>query len=90
MLYLFLYTLPCSLVGALITLSGDVLYRPYAAARLPWGVSPLGDQQIGGLEMWIGGSIYYFLAFMVVWFIWASQDEPETPRLFLLKGSRGS
>src|SRR5919202_155365 len=70
MLYLFLQTLPCSLVGALITLSGDVLYAPYAAAPRVWGVTPLADQQIGGLTMWIGGSLYYFLAFMVIFFLW--------------------
>ena len=77
MLYLFLATLPCSLVGALITLSGVVLYSPYAIAPRLWGLSPLGDQQIAGLTMWIGGSIYYFLAFMIVFFLWARQDEPD-------------
>lgn len=90
MLYLFLQTLPCGFVGALITLSGAVLYTPYATAPRVWGgVTPLADQQIGGLAMWIGGSVYYFLAFMVVFFIWASQDERDSRRLFVVRGSSG-
>lgn len=87
MLYLFLATLPCSLVGALITLSGDVLYSPYAAAPRLWGVSVQGDQQIAGLTMWIGGSLYYFFAFTVVFFAWSQHDEPERrkrPRLYVV------
>lgn len=89
MLYLFLGTLPCSLVGALITLPGVVLYAPYAAAPRIWNLAPLADQQIAGLSMWIGGSLYYFLAFMVVFFLWAGQEEPERPRLHIVKGTSG-
>src|SRR5262249_46349180 len=77
MLYVFPQTLPCSLVGALITLSGVVLYAPYAAAPRVWVVTPLADQQIGGLAMWIGGSVYYFLAFMVIFFLWAQHEERD-------------
>jgi len=87
MLYLFLMTLPCSLVGALITLSGDVLYTPYAAAPRIWHSTVMGDQQIAGLIMWIGGSLYYFLGFMVVFFIWAYHEEPDRPRLYIVKGT---
>jgi len=87
MLYLFLATLPCSLVGALITLSGDVLYSPYATATRLWGISAQGDQQIAGLTMWIGGSLYYFFAFTIVFFAWSLHDEPERrgrPRLYVV------
>lgn len=87
MLYLFLQTLPCSLVGALITLSGDVLYTPYAAAPRIWHSTVMGDQQIAGLIMWIGGSLYYFLGFMVVFFVWAYHEEPDRPRLYIVKGT---
>jgi len=77
MVYLFLQTLPCALVGALITLTGHVLYPNYAAAPRVWDLSPLQDQQIGGLIMWIGGSLYFFLAFTAVFFVWAARDEGE-------------
>ena len=72
--YLFLQTLPCSVVAALITLSSSSLYRQYAVLR-GGSMTPLADQQIGGLLMWIGGSLYFFLAMAVVFFLWAGQDE---------------
>ncbi|MFI5269843.1 MAG: cytochrome c oxidase assembly protein, partial [Chloroflexota bacterium] len=55
--YLFLQTLPCSIVAALITLSSSPLYQQYAVRS--GGLTPVADQQIGGLLMWIGGSLYY-------------------------------
>ena len=75
MVYLFLQTLPCALVGALITLTGHVLYTPYELAPRLWNLTPLQDQQVGGLLMWIGGSLYFFCAFAAVFFAWSSHDE---------------
>jgi putative membrane protein len=72
--YLFLQTLPCSIVAALITLSSGPLYSQYAVWR-GGNLTPLDDQQIGGLLMWIGGSLYFFLGMAVVFFLWADQDE---------------
>jgi putative membrane protein len=77
--YLFLQTLPCSVVAALITLSSGPLYSQYAVWR-GGGLTPLEDQQIGGLLMWIGGSLYFFLAMAVVFFLWADQEERQKNR----------
>lgn len=46
-------------IGAILTLSGDVLYPFYTATENPWGWSPLLDQQIGGLIMWVGSFLLY-------------------------------
>src|SRR5918911_4001792 len=89
MLYVFLQTLPCSLVGALITLSGVVLYAPYAAAPRVWGVTPLADQQIGGPAVWIGGRPYYFLPFIVIFFLWAYHEEHDGRHLYVVRGPSG-
>jgi len=77
LLYLFTLGLPMSVAGALITLSGDVLYPFYAAAPRVWGggLSPLADQQLGGLVMWVGGTIYLWVAATVVWFRWSAREE---------------
>ena len=77
LLYLFALGLPMSLAGALITLSGDVLYPFYAAAPRAWegGPAPLADQQLGGLVMWVGGTIYLWAAATVVWFRWSAREE---------------
>src|SRR6266511_4127312 len=75
MLYLFLLGIPMSVTGALITLSDGVLYPFYAAAPRVWNLSPLADQQIGGLLMWVPGGLVLWLAMTVVWFRWGAREE---------------
>jgi cytochrome c oxidase assembly factor CtaG len=43
------------LLGATLTLAPDLLYPVYAAVPSPWGLTPLADQRLGGLIMWVGG-----------------------------------
>lgn len=40
-------------LGALLTFAPGALYAAHAVAPLAWGFSPLGDQQLGGLVMWV-------------------------------------
>lgn len=74
MLYLFLLGIPMSVTGALITLSDRPLYPFYAAAPRVWGLSPLDDQQIGGLLMWVLGGSMLWVVMTVVWFRWSVWD----------------
>lgn len=74
LLYLFLLGIPMSLVGALITLSERTLYPFYAAAPRVWGLTPLADQQLGGLIMWIPGGLLFWGVMTVVWFRWSSRE----------------
>jgi len=74
MLYLFLVGIPMQLVAAIITFADSVLYEWYAVAPRTWGLSPLDDQKLGGLLMWIPGNLYLFGAIGVVFFIWAGQE----------------
>ena len=75
LLYLFLLGLPMSLVGALITLSEEVLYPFYTRAPRVWELTPLTDQQLGGLLMWVVGTLVLWAAATVVWFRWAAREE---------------
>ena len=76
MVYLFLLGLPMSLVGALVTLADAPVYPFYVQAPLRvWGLSPLADQEYGGLLMWVPGTLWFWGAMTVVWFRWASRDE---------------
>ncbi|OLC75252.1 MAG: hypothetical protein AUH78_09420 [Gemmatimonadetes bacterium 13_1_40CM_4_69_8] len=75
LLYLFLLGLPMSLVGALITLSDEVLYPFYTCAPRVWELTPLADQQLGGLLMWVVGTLVLWAAATVVWFRWAAREE---------------
>ncbi len=83
MLYLFLLGIPMSITGALITLSDSVLYPFYAAAPPPrvGGLSPLDDQQIGGLLMWVLGGLMLWIVMTVIWFryaLWDQRGDAET------------
>jgi putative membrane protein len=83
MLYVFFQTVPGALVGSLVTLANEVLYPVYAAAPRVSGLSPMADQQLGGLIMWIGSSTYFFILLTIIFFVWASHEETPT----LLQGS---
>ena len=74
MAYLFLLGIPMMLVAALITLADGVLYPWYASAPRVWGLSPLADQKLGGLVMWIPGGMFYWLVMSIIFFRWAGRE----------------
>ncbi len=52
-------TMHMTLLGALITLAPRPLYPGHADGALPWGLTPLADQQVGGVVMLlVGGTAY--------------------------------
>ncbi|HSB89132.1 MAG TPA: cytochrome c oxidase assembly protein [Anaerolineales bacterium] len=56
-LHLFAFSLSCTALAALLTLSPVVLYTAYAHAPMAFGFTPLADQQLGGLLMWLPGDM---------------------------------
>jgi putative membrane protein len=79
-LYLFLQTVPASLVGALLASTGSAYYATYVQAPRITTLSPLEDQQLGALLMWVGSGVYFLLATGVVFFVWASREEAANRR----------
>jgi putative membrane protein len=77
MLYLFLMTIPMSIISVYITYSGALLYPAYANAPRIWGISPMEDQLIGGLIMWIPGGLYFFAVISAVFFRWQRAERVE-------------
>lgn len=75
MLYLFLMSIPMSIVSIFIVYADVVLYPAYAAAARVWGLSPREDQLIGGLIMWIPGGLFFYLVMTVVFFRWSAKGE---------------
>jgi putative membrane protein len=49
-------------LGALITLADRPLYFWHLTTTLPWGLSPLEDQQLGGVIMWVPGIALFLYA----------------------------
>jgi putative membrane protein len=74
LVYLFLLGIPMMFVAALITMADVVLYPWYAPAPRVWGLSPLDDQKLGGLIMWVPGGLFYWVAMTVVFFRWVGDE----------------
>jgi putative membrane protein len=74
-LYCFLSTLPMTVVAIYITMADHVLYPAYAAAPRIWQITPMMDQGIGGLIMWVPGSIVFYVLMTVVFFKWVARDD---------------
>jgi len=47
------------LVGALLTFAPRAFYAPHALTTAAWGLTPLEDQQVAGLIMWIPAAGVY-------------------------------
>lgn len=47
------------LLGALLTFAPEPLYAIHQWAPLAWGFTPLSDQQLGGIIMWVPAGIPY-------------------------------
>lgn len=78
MLYLFLQTIPGAMVGGFIVNASAPLYTGYVDAPRVVGWSPLVDQQIGSILMWVGGGFFFLVAFTVVFFVWANEEHGQS------------
>ncbi len=47
------------LLGAVLTFADRPLYTPHLASTAPWGLTPLADQQLAGLVMWVPALLPY-------------------------------
>lgn len=72
--YVFLSTLQSGILGALMALAAEPWYAVHATTTAPWGLTPLEDQQLAGLIMWVPASFVYLAAglFLVVRWIEAT------------------
>lgn len=90
MLYLFAQTLPSLVLGALLTFSGRPLYDWYVTAPRVWpSLTPLVDQQLGGLIMWVIGGTFLFGVFIFVFLRWVSASEARDRRSSRAMGRAG-
>ena len=66
------------LLGALIAFAPRPLYLVHLASTASWGLSPLADQQLGGLLMWVPAILPYLGAGL--WLAWSSLRPGEPAR----------
>jgi len=77
MLYSFLMTLPMTVISIFIVYADHVLYPAYASAPRLWGLSPLEDQRLGGLIMWIPGGLFFYLLASLIFVRWVSSQRDD-------------
>jgi putative membrane protein len=68
-LYLFTTAIHTTALGAVLVLASRPFYAVYTSTAA-WGLSPLQDQQLAGLIMWVPAGAAYLvaaLAFMLAW-----------------------
>ena len=73
-LYLFAFGVPMTVVAAMITGAEALLYTAYADAPRLFDLSPLTDQRLGGVLMWVPAGLVPLLAFTAVFFRWAATE----------------
>ncbi|HEU5318780.1 MAG TPA: cytochrome c oxidase assembly protein [Chloroflexota bacterium] len=79
--YLFLAMPQNSFLGVAIMGAGSVLYPHYLSSQRAWGPSPIDDQALGGILMWVVGDIAFLLGMAVVVAMWVRHEDRRTARL---------
>jgi putative membrane protein len=79
-LYVFTTSVHSGVLGALITFAGTVLYPAYSNTTLSWGLTPLEDQQLGGLIMWVPAGLVYIVAGLALCAGWIRESERATSK----------
>jgi putative membrane protein len=74
-LYVFGTAVHCSALGALLTFSAVLWYPAYTETTRSWGLTPLEDQQLGGLIMWVPTAVVFILIGLVLFARWIVEAE---------------
>ena len=74
-LYVFTTSIHSGILGALITFAGSIWYPSYMGLTASWGLTPLEDQQLGGLIMWIPAGLVYVIAGLALFVGWMRESE---------------
>lgn len=78
-LLLWVIMIPQIMLGAYIGLADGVLYDVYAVCGRAWPISPLTDQQIGGLITWIPAAMMSVIGALVVFRLWLRESMQSDP-----------
>jgi putative membrane protein len=76
-LSLFTTALHTGLLGALLSSIDAPVYLAYDSTRA-WGLTPLDDQQLGGVIMWVPGGIPYLVAALLLFARVLRQNSPQS------------
>ena len=74
-LYLFTTALHNGLLGALLTFATSTWYPAYQSTTASWGLTPIQDQKLGGLIMWIPAGTVYIVAALALFAGWLRESD---------------
>jgi putative membrane protein len=63
------------LLGAILVFAPSALFTPHFGPTALWGLTPLEDQQLAGLIMWVPGAFPYVVAAIVGLGLWVKSAE---------------
>ncbi|MGE0229163.1 MAG: cytochrome c oxidase assembly protein [Dehalococcoidia bacterium] len=75
MAYVLAGTTAQAAIAAMITLADEPLYEVYLTARPIFDLSPLSDQELGGLVMWVPGQMIHLGVMGALFAVWATKSE---------------
>jgi putative membrane protein len=73
--YVFTTAVHTSILGAWLTFAPNLWYPLYGVTTEPWGLTPLEDQQLGGLIMWVPAGLTYLVAALALFYFWIQPPE---------------
>ena len=91
-LYVFATSVHSGVLGALLTFAPRLWYPIYQARTSRWGLSPLEDQQLAGLVMWVPAGVLFIALGLGLFAAWISEAERRvvhTRSEALLRAARG-
>jgi putative membrane protein len=74
-LYVFATAVHCSALGALLTFSTVIWYPAYLKTTSAWGLTPMEDQQLGGLLMWVPSGVVFIVIGLLLFARWLKESE---------------
>jgi len=80
-LFLFLTSLHSGILGAFLTFTREVWYPVYQNTTASYGLTPLEDQQLGGLIMWVPAGLVYIGAGLAMFARLLAQSEKRAVQL---------
>jgi cytochrome c oxidase assembly factor CtaG len=72
---------PNMALGVILAFIGEPIYTYYTAVPRLWGLSVLDDQRVGGVIMWVPGSMMYIIAALILIsrLLQREDDKPPLP-----------
>lgn len=86
----FLTMLHTGVLGALLTFAPRPLYTVYGERPLAWGLTPLEDQQLAGLLMWVVCGWIYMATALIMIGIWLTQLQNRSASIWTAPATAGN